>query len=399
MKKFRSEIEWATDVPEPEYVATDENASDLLQYFLYFIDQYPGQFIGFDTETHGKKLPFTVGNDYPLDWLTDTVILWSLACKTDDGYRRWCLQQQHLQYFTPLLENKAAHIVAWNAKYDAHVSWNSGVNLWNSTYMDAAIMNTLFNENRRSNSLKDCAFDHCGLSMTTFLSLFGDKNEKGEKLKEFETNLLTLPMDKVSDYASYDAYAVLKEAEFLHDQLVAIPTDTDGGTMWDYFFHFERQFTEVLWRMERRGLGIDIEYLKGKLPEINQEIDSIERDINRLVGRPVNVNAPAQLAKLFFGSQAEGGMGLVPVKMTKGGAKGPQASVDEEVLNLLVEQGDDVSKAVMRCRKLYKARSTYFNTLINLAEYYPDRRLHPNFKQEGARTGRISSTVPNSQNL
>ena len=87
------------DVPEPEYIETDDQARELLHLAMRKVERCPGELIGFDTETHGKKLPFKVGTRKPLDWMGDTVLLWSLSFFDDDQgrYRRWCLQQQHLQ--------------------------------------------------------------------------------------------------------------------------------------------------------------------------------------------------------------------------------------------------------------------------------------------------------------
>jgi len=66
-------------VPIPEYANTDEQAQDLLHLCLKKIRDYPSDFIGYDTETTGKKMPFKVGTKYPLDWMTDTVTFWSLS--------------------------------------------------------------------------------------------------------------------------------------------------------------------------------------------------------------------------------------------------------------------------------------------------------------------------------
>jgi len=391
-------IEWAL-VPAPEYIETDEQARGLLRLATRKVEEDPSDFIGFDTETHAKHLPFKVGTKKPLDWMNDTVLFWSLSFRTGDTYRRWCLQQQHFQYFAGLLENPNAQLVAWNAKYDAHVSWNSGIDLWQSNLIDALVLAHMYDENRYDHGLKSCAADYCGLHMTPYKALF-DVDVHGNKAVEFKTSLLDLPIEKVVDYASYDAYACLRTAEWLMEQLQAIHIDTSGTTYWDYFLNMERDVTRVLWRMERRGMRIDIDAMKEKLPVIDKEIADLERDIARECGRPdINMDSTKQLAQLFFGEKVDGGMGLKPIKMTKGGERGPQPSVDKEVMGVLAESGIEIADKIVRCRSLKKTRSTYMTTLIDLASYYADGRIHPNFNQMGARTGRLSATVPNSMNM
>ena len=390
--------------PTPEYVADDQQALELLRLLTRKVEEDPGDLIGFDTETHGKKLPFTVGSGKPLDWMSDTVIFWSLSCKLGDEYRRWCLQQQHFQMFAGLLENPKAWFTAWNAKYDGHVSWNSGVNIWEANIVDGLNLSHLYDENLMDHGLKYCAELWCGLKMTKYTDLFGDRDIHGDKIKEYVTSLLDLPLEKVSDYASYDAYAALRTAEFLRDELQKTQIDVNDAsrTMWDHFLEMEMDITKTLWRMERRGLPVNSEYLNAKIPEINEQIEEYLRDINRQAGWPVNVEAPAQLAQLFFGSpkdKDQRGLGLIPVKMTPGGKKGPQASTDREVMDALKDAGIDLALSIINVRSLLKTRNTYLETLRDLAEYYDDHRIHPSFHQHGARTGRFSTSVPNSQNF
>lgn len=405
-------IELRQDVPLPEYIETDEQALELLRFALRKVEVDVGDMIGWDTETHAKHIPIP---KKPPDPITDTVTYWSLCfADTSSGerlYRRWCLQQQHFLMFAPLLENPLACITAWNAKYDAHIAWNCNVNVWNATIIDGLAMAHLHDENLREYSLKARARDWCGLNMTPYKALF-DMDVNGNKAKEFVTSLYDLDLGLVVDYASYDAFSCLYAAEWIKEKLIATVIHPNGRTMWDHFCEFEIPFTETLWRMERRGLPFDVPYMKGQIPIAQEEIDNIERKINRISGRPVNINSPPQLSALFFnpqepqGEDSKGrpilpGFGLKPVKMTKGGSRLPQPSTDEEVLTLLGEIAGapgDVAQQILRCRKLYKMKGTYMEALVTMAEYFPDGRVHPNFHQFGARTGRLSTTNPNSQN-
>lgn len=400
-------VELRQDVPLPEYIETDEQARELLRFAVRKVETDVGDMIGWDTETHAKHIPI---KKKPPDPITDTVTFWSLCfADTSSGerqYRRWCLQQQHFLMFAELLEHPQACFTAWNAKYDAHIAWNCNVNVWNATILDGLAMAHLHDENRREYSLKVRARDWCGLHMTPYKSLF-DMDAHGNKAVEFKTSLYDLDLPLVIDYASYDAFACLYTAEWIRDKLIATVIHPNGRTLWDHFCEFEIPFTRTLWRMERRGLAVDVPYLKEQVPKVENEINELEREINRIAGRPINTNSPKQLGALFFNPvqtkdpDKKPGFGLMPVKMTKGGASLPQPSTDEEVMTLLSETVGDagvLARHILRCRKLYKIKGTYMEALVSMAEYFPDGRVHPNFHQFGARTGRLSTSNPNSQN-
>lgn len=388
------------DVPVPEYVDTDEGASELLRLCMRKVEVDPEDYIGWDTETYGKKIPI---KSKPLDWMNDVVTFWSLSFRLDDGYHRWCLPQRYFYFFHPLLENPLANFAGWNLKYDAHIAWNCGVNVWNARRpVDGLYLAKLHDENRRQHGLKSCAEDWCGLRMTPYKSLFdGVRDATGKKAKEFETSLMELAemghQEKVADYASYDAYAHLMSVIQLIEWLQNTPRGMDSN-LWEYYLQTEIYFTELLWRMERRGMHVDVEHLGELIPEIQGRINAIEKDINRITGRVININSPKQLASFLFKGHANAdpnGLGLTPVKMTAT----QQPSTDEEVLNILAEADVDIATKIVEARKLGKTKSTYMDALKNLCEYFDDGRIHPSFNQAGARTGRLSTQTPNSQNF
>jgi len=385
--------QWNTDIPEPSYAETDRDARNLLNYLMQY--RRP---IGFDTETWGKKLPFKIGTESPLDWMNDTVTFWSLSFLDEhDQFQRWCMQQHQLLMFVPLLENPDSMLVTWNGKYDAHVSWNSGVNVWGSQVIDVMAMALLHDENIPSAGLKECAKHWLQMSMTKFKNLFKDVEVEG-RLKEHEISLYDLPLDRVVYYASLDAYATLQLFYFLQELLEADllnPNATQSASLWDYFLDVEVPITRLLWCMERRGMFVDRQYLTSKIPLIDEEIEKVKKDVNRDCGTVVNIQSPKQLARIFFGSTAEGGMGLKSVKSTATG----QMSCDEEVMDILEGQGIPLAAKIVRARKLMKTKSTYLMALLQLANHYEDHRIHPSFRQMGARTGRFSTTQPNSQNF
>lgn len=400
---LRNKYKFNLNVPPPILADTDEEAQDLLMLCLRKIREgAPG--FGFDTETTGKKVEGVKSKQ--LDWMTDTVTYWSLSFKdeaefarrfgAEGEYLRYCIPGHYFYEFSPLLENPDALLITWNGKYDGHVSYNSGIDIWNTTVYDAMIMGYLYDENLQGDmSLKSRAWDWCGLSMTKFKDLFGDKDpETGERIKEFSTDLRTLDQAKVSDYASYDAYATLRVYEFLKPllevQMLAPPHLSDGRSLWDHFIEVEVPMTRVLWCMERRGLGLDVESLEEVQPGMEKEINELARSINKKSGRMLNVNSPLQLQELFFGS-GENDLNLEPVKLTGTG----KPSTDADVLKKLSMDGHDIARMILDYRGLVKFKGTYIDGLVAMSRYFPDNRIHPSFNQHGAKTGRFSTNNPN----
>lgn len=440
-------IRFEMSVPVPTYVGSEEEAWDLLHLLMSRFALEPDEPFGFDTETTGKKIVIKKSGRNPLDWMSDYVILWSLAAKMNgeiypqwveylrkwhpehfyDGvgdsveaedYGRWAIPGEYLHIFTALLEGDGVKLTAWNAKYDAHVCWNTRVDLWNAELWDAMIAGYLFDENLQGRmSLKVRAPEWCNINMVKFGDLFADVVlPDGSKPVEFSTDLRDLIRygyaEKVSDYASMDAYAVLKVTEYLRENLMSIPMgnyavhemwhrgEREGiRSMWDYFLEVEVPMTKVLWRMERRGLGINREALKEIGPKMEAETQEVGHAINRAVGEPINPNSTAQLVNYFFNPENELGLKLAPRKMTKGGRSEPKPSVDKEVLEDLEMDGYEVAKLILRSRKLVKMYGTYIHNLDFLSNYFDDHRIHPSFNQYGARTGRFSTENPNSQNF
>jgi DNA polymerase I-like protein with 3'-5' exonuclease and polymerase domains len=394
-------VSFNMSIPLPEYIDTDDKSRVLLHTLLRKVELEPNDYIGFDTETHGKVVQLTSKKGKALDWMSDTITFWSLSTTLDGIWHRWCLRQQDFVYYAPLLENPKALLACFNAKYDAHIAWNCGINIWNARVHDGLAMANLHDENRFEHGLKAISLDYCGLKMTDFKTLFST-DKYGNKAVEYKTSLYDLDVNSVVNYASYDALAHARVCYWLKDKLAQTPMGPKSNvTMWDHFLDTEVMITEILWRMERRGLHVDREYLKSQIPVIDARIAELEKDINRTAGCPVNIQSPGQLSKLFFGTgyipggSGGKGMGLAPVKKTKSGGN----STDEEVLDVLADSGIELAQKVVTCRKLYKAKSTYLQSLIELSDYYEDHRIHPSFNQFGARTGRFSTREPNSQNF
>lgn len=148
----------------------------------------------------------------------------------------------------------------------------------------------------------------------------------------------------------------------------------------------EIPLANVLAKMENIGFMVDVEGIKRYGEEISAQVDNLEQEIYSEIGYEFNINSPKQLATALFED-----LGLPARKKTKSGY-----STNADVLESLVNYHPVISM-ILRYRTLAKLKSTYCDSLIKVVR--DDGRIHSSFNQTETRTGRISSTEPNLQNI
>ncbi len=149
----------------------------------------------------------------------------------------------------------------------------------------------------------------------------------------------------------------------------------------------ELPLIDVLARMERDGMAIDVPYLKGLRATMGAQLAGITQEIYRLAGGEFNLNSPKQLAQVLFER-----LQLPVIKRTKTGP-----STDSDVLRQLAARHPMVERLIAY-RGLSKLVSTYVEALPKLADPATGR-LHTSFNQAATATGRLSSSDPNLQNI
>lgn len=148
----------------------------------------------------------------------------------------------------------------------------------------------------------------------------------------------------------------------------------------------ELPLARVLADMERIGMPVDKDGLEAFGTLLKAELDKTLASIYEAVGYTFNLNSPKQLAEALFGK-----MGLPPRKKTKSGY-----STDAETLESL-RSYSPVVEDILQYRTYQKLNSTYVEGLLKVIG--PDGRMHSTFNQTEARTGRLSSSEPNLQNI
>lgn len=148
----------------------------------------------------------------------------------------------------------------------------------------------------------------------------------------------------------------------------------------------EIPLANVLAKMENIGFAVDKQGIEDYGKALSQQIKSLENQIYESAGCTFNINSPKQLGKVLFED-----LGLPCKKKTKSGY-----STNAEVLESLRYE-HPIVEMVLSYRTLAKLNSTYCEGLLKvIAE---DGRIHSSFNQTETRTGRISSTEPNLQNI
>ena len=151
-------------------------------------------------------------------------------------------------------------------------------------------------------------------------------------------------------------------------------------------YEIEIPLARVLARMENLGFEVDVEAIRAYGEQLGIEAEELQQSIYEDVGYEFNINSPKQLAKALFEE-----LNLPTRKKTKSGY-----STNAEVLESLLPLHPVIAK-ILDYRTVAKLKSTYCDSLIE--KVAPDGRIHSSFNQTETRTGRISSTEPNLQNI
>lgn len=169
----------------------------------------------------------------------------------------------------------------------------------------------------------------------------------------------------------------------LLDKLAAALDESEQRKLHD---EMELPLARVLADMERIGFAVNAEGIRAFGDSLRSELDGILQSIYTEVGYEFNVNSPKQLGEALFDK-----LGLPPRKKTSRGY-----STDAETLESLRPYSPVIDQ-ILKYRTYAKLLSTYVDGLLTAQA--SDGRVHSTFIQTEARTGRISSTEPNLQNI
>ena len=144
----------------------------------------------------------------------------------------------------------------------------------------------------------------------------------------------------------------------------------------------------VLARMEVRGIKLDTAFLSDMSKILSRDIAAIQQQMYTLVGHEFNIGSPTQLSEVLYGTL---GLSTIGIKKGKTGYSTGQKELDK------LRGQHPVIELIERYRELTKLKSTYVDALPRLVD--ERSRLHTDFRQDVAATGRLSSAEPNLQNI
>ncbi len=176
------------------------------------------------------------------------------------------------------------------------------------------------------------------------------------------------------------------KSRFLYENIKNAKDKLQEEEMMSLYQDIEFPLAPVLADMEMTGVLVKKDILDEMKIEVKEQIDNLTKEIYDLAGEEFNIASPKQLGEILFLK-----LGLPGAKKTTKGYK-----TDVKVLNKLMGQHPIVEK-VLEYRNVTKLYSTYIEGMESYI--FPDGKVHTIFKQNFARTGRLSSTEPNLQNI
>ncbi len=276
-----------------------------------------------------------------------------------------------LACLAPLLSDPAVGKVGQHLKYDMVALTRAGVAL-RGVQDDSMLAAYVLDPTRASYSLDTLAREVLGHDTIRYQDVTG----RGKSQIGFDE----VDVEAATRYAAEDADVALRLCHAL------TPKVKDAG-LEELYRKLELPLVPVLAAMERAGVKVD----KARLVELGMEFTTrlaeIEQRAHAIIGGPINLASPKQLADLFFNK-----MGMTSVKKTKSGH-----STDQEVLEVLARE-HELPRVVLEHRMLSKLKSTYVDALCNMVNPQTGR-VHTSYNQTGTATGRLSSSDPNLQNI
>lgn len=281
--------------------------------------------------------------------------------------------QKLLERIRPFFENDTIEKIGQNLKYDIKVLAKYGISV-NGKLFDTMLAHYLINPDMRHNMdiLAETYLNYTPISITDLLG------KRGKNQLSFRE----VPLEEQTEYAVEDSDITLQLKQHFQSELEETQTQ-------ELFDSIEIPLLRVLADMEMEGINLDEGFLKELSLELDADIISLEKEIYEEAGESFNIASPKQLGDVLFEK-----LKLIDKpKKTRTG----QYSTAEDVLSYLAKD-HKIVRDVLEYRGLAKLKSTYVDALPTQVEPSTGR-VHTDYMQTVAATGRLSSNNPNLQNI
>lgn len=281
--------------------------------------------------------------------------------------------QQLIEKLRPFFENENIEKIGQNLKYDIKVLHKYNLSVEGPLF-DTMIAHYLINPDMRHN-MNILAETYLNYTPMAIEELIGKKGKHQKSMR-------SVSLETITEYAVEDADITYQLAQHFKKEM------SDANTL-NLFNSIEIPLIKVLASMELEGIRLDVDFLKNLSLDLNNDIKTLEQNIFDKAGEVFNIASPKQLGVILFEK-----LKLVDKpKKTKTG----QYSTAEDVLSYLAKD-HEIIRNILEYRGLAKLKSTYVDAL---PEQVLQRtgRIHTEYLQTVAATGRLSSINPNLQNI
>lgn len=281
--------------------------------------------------------------------------------------------ETYLKILQPFFDSENILKIGQNLKYDLKVLSKYGVQISGNLF-DTMLAHYLINPDMRHN-MDVLAETYLNYSPVSITELIGKKGKN-------QLNMRDIEVAKVTEYAAEDADITLQLKAVFAKMIDEIATR-------ELFENLEIPILKVLADMEITGISLDKNFLKSLSKNLDEDIIQLEKTIYQQAGKTFNLASPKQLGTVLFDQLKL----IEKPKKTKTG----QYATGEEVLSYLAPKHEIVQN-ILDWRQLIKLKNTYVDTLPEQVNPHTGR-IHTEYMQTVASTGRLSSNNPNLQNI
>ena len=302
----------------------------------------------------------------------------SFSYKKGEGYYIPCPANQDetkniLQHFVSLFNDESKIWVGQNIKYDLIILKWYGIEVKGKLFDTMLAHYVIESEGRRNMDLLSAQY--LGYVPVSITELIGKKGKSQGNMRDVE-------VEDAKEYAAEDADITLQ----LKEVFVPLLKTKEVEKVFD---KVEIPLVKVLMNMEFEGVNVDTEFLNHYSKELESEAKKSEESVYKQAGIKFNLASPKQVGEVLFEKMQIDSK----TKKTKGG----QHATGEDVLLKLAKE-NPIVEDILSFRELTKLKSTYVDALPQLINKKTGR-VHTNYGQAIAVTGRLSSNNPNLQNI
>lgn len=278
-----------------------------------------------------------------------------------------------IEELRPFFENDAIEKIGQNLKNDLKMLAKYDISVKGKLF-DTMLAHYLINADMR-HDLHVLSETYLNYTPIALEDVIGKKGKN-------QLNMRDVEIKKKTEYAVENADVVFQLKQHFQNELGEANTQV-------LFDDIEIPLLRVLADMEMEGINLDKDFLNSLSADLDRDILQLEKNIYEEAGENFNIASPKQLGEILFGK-----MKLIEKpKKTKTG----QFSTAEDVLSVLAKD-HKIIRDVLEYRGLAKLKSTYVDALPNEIAA-STKRVHTEYMQTVAATGRLSSNNPNLQNI